>query len=118
MDAMSHNFDAMFGSWIGDASITNPYQLWSTDSWAQKGYNFTGFGNAETDSIVRLCDLQSDMASYIKLINQVQKMIYDEQPYIFLYQLQKKVIISKKYDNANMYTEKPGVILGNLKPKE
>ena len=45
----------------------------------------------------------------------LQAKIYDEQPYIFLFASKSKIAISKRFDNRNMYTERPGVILNNLK---
>ena len=49
----------------------------------------------------------------------LQKKIYDEQPYIFLYSRQRKVLIYKRFNTAKMYNDKPGIILNNfiLDPK-
>ena len=114
--AVTHDYDAMIGSWEGDASIDNPYQLWSTEAWANQGYNFTGFGDASSDSLILECNAQIDYKEYERLIKKIQHLIYLEQPYIFCYQPMKKMIISKQYENADMYVEKAGVILNNLKP--
>ena len=46
---------------------------------------------------------------------EVAAKIYDEQPYVFLFSSKSKIAISKRFDNRNMYTERPGVILNNLK---
>ena len=44
----------------------------------------------------------------------LQARIYHEQPYIFLFASKQKVAIHKRFDNANMYIERPAVILNNF----
>ena len=114
--AQMHDYDAVMLSIEGDASIENPLQLWSTDSWANHGYNFSGFGSARTDSLMRLCMTSMEPDKYDGLIKLLQKEVYLEQPFIFLYQPMKKMVISKKFTNADMYVEKAGIVLNNLKP--
>lgn len=116
-NAYDHKFDAMAGGWGGSAAYSDPVQLWHTESWANKGSNFTGFGDAESDSLIRLGNTSLDPEKHIAAIKALQKKIYDEQPYVFMYSVNRKVAIHKRFDNANMYNERPGVILGNLSLK-
>lgn len=116
-NAYDHKFDAMAGGWGGSASYSDPIQLWHTESWANKGSNFTGFGDAESDSLIRLGNTSLDPEKHIAAVKALQKKIYDDQPYVFLYSNTRKIAIHKRFDNANMYNERPGVILGNLKLK-
>ena len=60
--------------------------------------------------------MTSDLETYERLIKLLQKEVYVEQPFIFLYQPMKKMIISKKFTNADMYVDKAGIVLNNLKP--
>ena len=114
-NAYDHKFDAMIGAWSASASYEDPMQLWHTQSWATKGSNFTGFGDAESDSLIALANRSLIEAEHIDALRALQKKIYDEQPYIFLFSIKRKVLIHKRFDNANMYNEKPGVIINNLK---
>lgn len=116
-NAYEHKFDAMAGGWGGSASYSDPIQIWHTESWANKGSNFTGFGDAESDSLIRLGNTSLDPEKHIAAIRALQKKIYDEQPYVFLYSNTRKIVIHKRFDNAFMYAERPGVNLGNLKLK-
>ncbi len=116
-NAYDHKFDAMAGGWGGSAAYSDPVQLWHTESWANKGSNFTGFGDAESDSLIRLGNTSLDPEKHIAAIKALQKKIYDDQPYVFMYSVNRKVAIHKRFDNANMYNERPGVILGNLSLK-
>ena len=45
----------------------------------------------------------------------LQARVYKDQPYVFLFASKQKIAIHKRFDNRNMYTERPGVILNNLK---
>ena len=56
-----------------------------------------------------------DYAKHKEALWKLQAKIYEEQPYVFLFSSKSKIAISKRFDNRNMYTERPGVILNNLK---
>lgn len=44
--------------------------------------------------------------------------MYDEQPYIFMFTQTRRVIVSNKWENLEIYTEYPGVLLNTLKLKD
>ncbi len=114
-NAQDHKFDAMLGGWGGSASYSNPMQLWHTSSWVSKGSNFCGFGDAESDDLIEEANTSLDYAKHKEALWKLQAKIYEEQPYVFLFSSKSKIAISKRFDNRNMYTERPGVILNNLK---
>ena len=113
-NAYDHKFDAMMGGWGGSAGYSDPVQIWHTESWANKGSNFTGFGDAESDSLIYRANTSLDPVQHEKALMELQEKIYDEQPYVFMYSYMRKIAIHKRFDNANMYNERPGVVLGNL----
>lgn len=113
-NAQDHKFDAMLGAWGGSAGYSDPMQLWHTEAWASKGSNFTGFGDAQSDSLINLANTSLDVDAHIAATRALQKKIYDDQPYVFMYSYKRKIAIHKRFDNANMYNEKPGVALNNL----
>ena len=113
-NAGDHKFDAMMGGWGGSAGYSDPMQIWHTESWANKGSNFTGFGDATSDSLIHLANTSLDEEKHIAALKALQKKIYDEQPYIFLYSSKRKIVIHKRFDNTTMYNEKPGVAVNNL----
>lgn len=112
--AYEHDFDAMFGVWGGSGSYSDPVQLWHTDSWVNKGSNFTGFGDAESDSLIDACNQMVLKEERIPVQQQLQKKIYDDQPYIFLYSRVRPTMISTRFENREMYSEKPGLMTNNL----
>ncbi|MFI5205162.1 MAG: hypothetical protein ACHQF2_11755, partial [Flavobacteriales bacterium] len=107
--AYLQKFDAMMGSWLSSAGYDDPGQLWHTDQWKSFGNNFCGFGNKESDSLINVVNSTIDSALFIAASHKLQKLLYDEQPYIFLYSPRAKVAIHKRFGNAGMYSEKPNL---------
>ena len=116
-NAMDHNFEAMLGGWGGSASYSNPMQLWHTSSWVTKGSNFCGFGDAESDALIKQANTSLDSAKHAQALWKLQAKIYHDQPYVFLYASRNKIAIHKRFDNINTYFERPGVMIQNLKLK-
>ena len=123
--AGKHEFDAMLGGWGGSASYSNPMQLWHTTSWSDNGSNFCGFGDAESDELIRQANETIDEQEHLEAIHKLQKKIYEDQPYVFLYSTLNKIAIhrrfqrnnetDKQFKERNMLIEKPSVILNSLK---
>tara|TARA_B100000900_G_scaffold150738_1_gene128088 strand:+ start:573 stop:2306 length:1734 start_codon:yes stop_codon:yes gene_type:complete len=114
-NAQDHNFEAMLGGWGGSASYSNPMQLWHTSSWATKGSNFCGFGDAASDALINLANSSLDSAAHTEALWRLQARIYNDQPYVFLYSTKNKIAIHKRFENRNTYFERPGLMLNNLK---
>ena len=113
--AQNHEFDMMLGGWGSSASYSDPRQLWHTESWLTKGSNFCGFGDAESDALIEEANTSLDYKKHRDALWKLQARVYNDQPYIFLFASKNKIAIHKRFDNANMYLERPSVILNNLK---
>ncbi len=113
--AYEHDFDAMFGVWGGSGSYSDPVQLWHTSSWVNKGSNFVGFGDATSDALIDQCNSKVLPEDRMPVERALQKKIYDDQPYVFLYSRVRPTVIHKRFANRNMYSEKPGLFTNNLK---
>jgi peptide/nickel transport system substrate-binding protein len=112
--ARNHKFDAMLAGWAGSSVPEDFTQIWHSSSWASKGSNFTGFGNAESDALIDSLKYELDMDKRIPMVRKLQEMIYDEQPYVFLFASTRRNVVHKRFGNADMYFERPGVLLNNL----
>ena len=113
--ASNHNFDMIIASWAGNVFPEDYTQLWHTSAWTSKGSNFTGFGNAETDALIDSIKYTLDPAKSIPMLKRFQAIVYDEQPYIFMFAGLRRNIIHKRFGNQEMYFERPGVWLSNLR---
>lgn len=114
--AHNHDFDMLLSAWSGNSLPQDFSQVWSSEAWASKGSNFSGFGNAASDALIDSINVTLNDSVRIPLVMQLQKLIYDEQPYVFLFSTYRKTIIHKRLGNAIMTAELPGLIVNNLKP--
>jgi peptide/nickel transport system substrate-binding protein len=112
-NAKNHNFDMLLAAWGGSSVPEDFEQIWSTKSWTTKGSNYPGFGNAESDLLVDEIKYTLEEEKRIELVKKLQAIIYDEQPYIFLYSQTRRNVIHKRFGNALMTFERPGVLLNN-----
>ena len=113
-----HQFDMSISAWQSSATPEDFSQLWSSASWTNNGLNFTGFGSAQSDALIDSINISVNETKRIELSKRFQKLVYDEQPYIFMFTQTRRVIVSKKWDNLEIYTEYPGVLLNTLKLKD
>ena len=81
-----------------DPSLDDPKQLWHTSSDTPSGFNRGGFGNAKSDRIIEEIQVTLDETKRNELYKKFQEMIYDDQPYIFLFTRKGRTVISKKFD--------------------
>lgn len=114
----THQFDMSISAWQSSATPEDFSQLWGTASWTNNGLNFTGFGNAQSDALIDSINTSVDEQKRIALSKRFQKLVYDEQPYIFLFTQTRRIIANKRWDNLEVYTEYPGVLLNTLKLKD
>lgn len=111
----NHNFDMAIASWAGYSSPEDFTQLWHTSSWASKGSNYAGFGNSESDALIDSIKYAIEDSKRIPMVKHLQEIIYDEQPYIFLFSGLRRIAVHKRFGNCEMYFERPGLLLNNLK---
>jgi peptide/nickel transport system substrate-binding protein len=113
-----HQFDMSISAWQSSATPEDFSQLWSSASWTNNGLNFTGFGSTQSDALIDSINISVNETKRIELSKRFQKLVYDEQPYIFMFTQTRRVIVNKKWDNLEIYTEYPGVLLNTLKLKD
>lgn len=113
--ARKHDFDMFFGQWGGNSFPEDYTQLWATKEWASGGSNYTGFGNAETDALIDSIKYSVDENARLAFSKKLQRAIYEEQPYVFLYAPKRCVALHKRFGNTVMVNDNPNVMLNYLK---
>ncbi|MFM7822444.1 MAG: hypothetical protein ACKPB3_01570, partial [Bacteroidota bacterium] len=111
----NHDFDMFLGSISQSAAPEDFTQLWHTGSWITNGSNYTGFGNKESDKLIDTLKTIADLETRIPFSRQLQRMVYEEQPMVFLFCSTRRNVIHKRFGNAEMYFERPGIQLNQLK---
>ncbi len=114
-NAKKHDFDMMIAVWGAVALPEDFTQLWHTTSWTNEGSNYPGFGNAQSDALIDSIKVTLDDEKRREMVKQFQQIVYDEQPMIFLFSSLRRNVIHKRFGNVEMYFERPGILLNNLK---
>jgi peptide/nickel transport system substrate-binding protein len=106
-DTKRHNFEIYFGSWIGSHQLDEMKQIWHTESY-NGGSNYVGFGTVETDQLIEKIRYELNEEKRSEYYKQMQKIISDQVPYIFVSSPKNRIFIHKRFDNANTYVLRPG----------
>ena len=93
----------------------DPKQLWHTDSAVPGGTNYSRFGNATSDALINGIQNAPDEASRDKLYKDLQQLIYDEQPVIFMFSPQERMVVHQRFEAA---PSRMGISLQHLKLKK
>jgi peptide/nickel transport system substrate-binding protein len=113
--ARAHDFDMLLGVWGGYSGADDFSQLWKTEAWQKHGDNYGGFGNEKSDALIDSIKFTIDEPKRNEMTKRFQSMVYDEQPYIFLFANTRRVVIHKRFGNADMYLQRPNFALNNLR---
>lgn len=74
-------------------TIWEPRQSWHT-----LGDNRTGFGNAETDQLIEAIQVELDKDKRNQMYKELQAIIHEEQPEIYLFVPQGRIISHKRFN--------------------
>ncbi len=111
----NHDFDMYMGAWSSSFVPEDYKQIWHSGSWQNGGSNYVGFGTPATDQLIEAIRAEINDSARIVMEKKLQAIVYDEQPYIFMFVSPRKVAIHRRFANPDMYLEKPGVCLSNLR---
>lgn len=114
-NARSHNFDMMLAATSGTYTSEDFTQIWHSSSWSSKGSNYSGFGNAASDALIDSIKYTLDVDKRVQMAKRFQAVLYDEQPFIFLFAALRRNAIHKRFGNQEVYFERPGMMLSDLK---
>ena len=101
------SFQAITLGW-GTSPDVDFYQLWhSSQADVPNGSNYVGFRNAEADKIIEAMDLEFDTKKRIELSKQFHRIVYDEQPYTFMFQSKQPYFYVKELKNVSTVKVRP-----------
>lgn len=111
----THDFDAYMSTWVGSFFPDDPKQIWHSSNWSDGGSNFVGFNNPLADRMIDSIRVTTNDAARNLILNRLQHLIYEEQPYVFMYTPQRKVVAHRRFENTDFYNEKPCMQLSNFR---
>lgn len=76
-----HQFDASFGGWGTGAYPDTSENIWGTD----EARNYVQYSNPKVDKLFQLARKELDEAKRAHYFAHIQRIIYEEQPYTFLF---------------------------------
>ena len=80
---------------------------WHSSSDTPDGSNYNSYKNTEVDTLLDKILATKDENERIKVYQDIQQKIYDDQPAIFLYAPEEKIVVSKKW-NSSSTLKRPG----------
>ncbi len=99
----TRDFDCITLQWSQNNPESDPNQLWHSSSIENQGDNFTQWANPEADRLIELGRRSLDFNERMKVWHQLQKVIYDDQPYTFMMNPPWIRFISHDLGNVNTY---------------
>ncbi len=79
-----HEFQASIAAWGTGTDPDTGWNLWHSSQY-DGGRNYGGFNNERVDELLKLARFEFDQTKRAAYYAEMQKIIYDEQPYTFLW---------------------------------
>ena len=96
-----------------DLALDDPYTKWHSDNDDPAKKNDISYRSKEADELIDNIRSTQDDAQRSQYYKDLQKVMYDEQPVIFLYNPQEKIIVSKDWI-ASSTMKRPGYFAGTF----
>ena len=105
----SRDFDGGNLAWM-PALESDPEQVWHS-RWGgldTQSSNFSGFRNATADALIEKGQRELDKDKRQEIWRQLHKVVYDEMPYLFGYNVPRKFAMNQKIRGFKSYPIRPG----------
>lgn len=89
------NFDAIMLGWSSTIE-SDVYQMFHSSQIKDRGDNFIGYKNPQLDKVLEQARQSVDEGERIKLWQQVEEMLYEDQPYTFLMRSKSLLFVDKR----------------------
>lgn len=94
-------FDACNLGWTGSID-PDPYQIFHSSQIAA-GDNFVGYRNEEVDRLITELRGEFDLNKRISICRAIEKHLYDDQPYTFMFYPDVLAALDSKYRNVRLF---------------
>lgn len=103
----SHQFDAYVGGWATNPVEGDMYQIWHSKSAEQGGSNFGFYKNDRLDQLIESNRTEFDWNKRLAAYKEMQKIIYDDQPYNFLVSERFTGAYSDRFQDVEFFSPRP-----------
>jgi peptide/nickel transport system substrate-binding protein len=103
------DFDMCRLSWAlsSPPNHQDPFQIWHSSSIGESGSNHIAYASKPADDLIAALRKELDPGKRRVLEKKLQQVIYDDQPYIFLYMPAENRIYSKKWRGVRFWVPRP-----------
>lgn len=112
-DLKSGNYQASPSAITSDPNDDDPYNKWHTDG----GRNYVNYSNPEYDKLIELNRDEMDREKRIIRYREMQKLMAQNNPVIFLYSPLERMVVSKSL-NAKSTPKRPGYLSNTFASRE
>ncbi len=103
-----HKFDAYIGAWSVPADSPDEFQIWHSSQAETHGSNYVSYKNPTVDSIIEANRTEFDETKRIALMRRFQEILYEDQPYTFLWTPKDRAAFSTRFRGQAWYAAPPG----------
>ncbi|MFT4533781.1 MAG: peptide/nickel transport system substrate-binding protein [Saprospiraceae bacterium] len=96
-----------------DLALDDPYSKWHSENDDPAKSNDVSYRSDKADDLINKIRSTQDDDQRSQYYKDLQKVMYDDQPVIFLYNPQEKIIVSKKW-KASSTMKRPGYFAGTF----
>jgi peptide/nickel transport system substrate-binding protein len=97
------DYDAAIMGWRLPVSAPDLYQIFHSSQAVEGGSNHVAYKNAELDKLLEVYRLEFDADKRKALYDRVQQIIYDDQPYTFLFIPTATTVWDARFNGVNWY---------------
>ena len=102
-----HDFDACIGGWVSNVTEGDMYQLWHSESSVVGGSNYVSFKNPRVDELIERIRGEFDFKKRRGMYQEIQQIIYDEQPYNFLVAEKRVCGYNDRFHDVGFFAPRP-----------
>ncbi len=103
-----HLLEAHIGAWINDPFESDSYQLYHSSQAKNRGSNYDYYSNPVADKLMEDIRLEFDPAKRMEMEKQLQKIMYDDQANLFLWEPLNLAAWVDRFDNVSWNSYRPG----------
>ncbi len=97
------SYDAVILGWGMSVMVPDSYQLWHSSQAVEGGSNHIYFRNAEVDQILEEYRITFDAEKRKQLYDRFQEILYEEQPYTFLFMQRAITAWDRRFHGITWY---------------
>lgn len=94
-------FEAVLMGWFLSRD-PDCYDIWHSSKTREGEFNFIGYKNKEVDRLLEEGRRTFDQEKRARIYRQIHRLIYDDQPYLFLYSQEALPIVHKRFRNVEV----------------